>query len=70
LDIENNYNKRRMSEILHIKEQIEGINSQKDAENLDKSYFALLKFIKTKTNKSEFFCLLNDFSHLNLSVKA
>jgi len=47
LDIESNYNKRLVSEMLHIKEQKNGINLQRDTEFLDESYF----------------CLLNDFSN-------
>jgi len=43
LDTESNYNKRLVSEMLHIKEQKNGINSQRDTEFLDESYFCLLK---------------------------
>jgi len=42
LDTESNYNKRLVSEMLHIKEQKRGINSQKDTEFLNESYFHLL----------------------------
>jgi len=43
LDTESNYNKRLMSEILHIREQLNGINSHKDIEFFDDSYFCLLE---------------------------
>jgi len=42
LDTEPNYNKRLISEMLHIKEQANGINLKKDTEFLDQSYFNLL----------------------------
>jgi len=42
LDTEPNYNKRLISEILHIKEQFSSINSQKDTKFLDDAYFCLL----------------------------
>jgi len=42
LDTESNYNKRLISEMLHIKEQKKGINSQKDTEFLDESYYYVL----------------------------
>jgi len=42
LDTESNYKKRLVSEMLHIKEQRHGINSQKDTEFLDESYYCLL----------------------------
>jgi len=42
LDTESNYNKRLVSEMLHIKEQVKGINSQKDTEYLNDSYYELL----------------------------
>jgi len=42
LDSESNYNKRLVSEMLHIKEQKNGINSQKDTEFLNESYFCIL----------------------------
>jgi len=42
LDIESNYNRRLVSEMLHIREQKRGINSQKDTEFLNESYFCLL----------------------------
>jgi len=41
-DSESNYNKRLISEMLHIKEQVNGINLKKDTECLDESYFNLL----------------------------
>jgi len=46
LDSECNYNKRLVSEMLHIKEQKNGINSQKDTEFLDESYFCILNDLK------------------------
>jgi len=42
LDTESNYNKRLISEMLHIKEQKKGINSQTDTEFLDESYYCIL----------------------------
>jgi len=42
LDTESNYNKRLVSEMLHINEQKRGINSQKDTEFLNEFYFCLL----------------------------
>jgi len=42
LDTESNYNKRLVSEMLHIKEQKRVINSQKDTEFLNEFYFCLL----------------------------
>jgi len=42
LDSESNYNKRLISEMLHIKEQSNGINLMKDTEFLDESYYCLL----------------------------
>jgi len=45
LDTESNYFKRSVSEMLHIKEQINGINAQKDTELLDSSYFNLLDML-------------------------
>jgi len=41
LDSEPNYNKRLISEMLHIEEQANGINLKKDTEFLDQSYFDL-----------------------------
>jgi len=38
MDSESNYNKRLVSEMLHIKEQRNGINLQKDTELLDESF--------------------------------
>jgi len=48
LDTELNYNKRLISEMLHIKEQTNGINSQKDTEFLDESYYCLLNNLSNK----------------------
>jgi len=42
LDSEANYNKQLISEMLHIKEQSNGINLMKDTEFLDESYYCLL----------------------------
>jgi len=42
LDSKPNYNKRLISEMLHVKEHINNINLQKDTELLDSSYFCLL----------------------------
>jgi len=42
LDREPNWHKRLISEMLHIKEQKNGINLQKDTEHLNESYFSLL----------------------------
>jgi len=42
LDTESNYYKRSISEMLHIKEQVNGINSQTDTELLDNAYFDIL----------------------------
>ncbi|XP_077273242.1 uncharacterized protein LOC143903487 [Temnothorax americanus] len=42
LDFETNYYKRLISEMIHIKEQKNGINSNKDTELLDGSYFNIL----------------------------
>jgi len=42
LDTEPNYYKRSISEMLHIKEQANGINAQTDTELLDESYFDVL----------------------------
>jgi len=41
LDTEPNYYKRSISEMLHIKEQVNGINAQTDTELLDESYDVL-----------------------------
>jgi len=38
LDYQTNYHKRFISEMLHIKEQINGINLKKDTELLSESY--------------------------------
>jgi len=45
LDTESNYNKRLISEMLHIKEQSNGINLIKDTEFLDESYYCLLDIL-------------------------
>jgi len=45
LDTESNYYKRAVSEMLHIKEQVNGINAQKDTELLDNSYFDILEML-------------------------
>jgi len=42
LDSESNYNKKLILEMLHIKEQFNSINSQKNTEFLDDSYFCSL----------------------------
>jgi len=42
LDTENNFYKRSISEMLHIKEQENGINAQTDTESLDNAYFDIL----------------------------
>jgi len=42
LDRKANYNKRLISKMIQIKEQKNGINSQKDTEMLDDFYFCLL----------------------------
>jgi len=42
LDSEANYYKRLVSEMLYIKEQANGINTQTDTELLDESYFGIL----------------------------
>jgi hypothetical protein len=43
LDTESNYRKRLISEMLHIKEQKNGINLMKDTELLNDTYFNILK---------------------------
>jgi len=48
LDAVSNYNKRLISEMLYIKEQTNGINSQKDTEFLDESYYYLLNNLSNK----------------------
>jgi len=45
LDIESNYYKRAVSEMLHIKEQSNSINAQKDMELLDNAYFHVLDML-------------------------
>lgn len=42
LDIESNFNRRIISEMINIKEQKNGINLNKDTDMLDESYFDLL----------------------------
>jgi len=42
LDFETKYNKRLITEMIHIKEQKNSINLQTDIEMLDTSYFCLL----------------------------
>jgi hypothetical protein len=48
LDSEPNYKKRLISEMLHIKEQINGINLQKDTEFLEDSYYCILDTLANK----------------------
>jgi len=48
LDIESNYNKRQISEMLHIKEQRHGINSQRDTKFLDESYYCILNYLSNQ----------------------
>jgi hypothetical protein len=48
LDSEPNYKKRLVSEMIHIKQQNNGINSQKDTEFLHDTYFHLLDSVKNK----------------------
>jgi len=45
LDTEANYCKRFVSKMLHIKEQSNGLNAQKDTELLDNSYFEVLDIL-------------------------
>lgn len=45
LDSEINYHKRLISEMLHIKEQKNGLNLNKDTELLSESYFDILDII-------------------------
>jgi len=45
LDTEANYFKRSVSEMLHIKEELNGTNAQKDTELLDKSYDYVLDLL-------------------------
>jgi hypothetical protein len=47
LDHEPNYQKRLISEMIHIKEQTNGINSNKDTELLDEVYFDVLNELST-----------------------
>lgn len=46
LDVEANYHKRLISEMLHIKEQCNGLNSNKDTELFNDSYFDILEELK------------------------
>jgi len=48
LDRESNYYKRLIYEMLHIKEQKNGINSQKDTEFLEEFYYCLLNNISNQ----------------------
>jgi len=50
LDIEHNYNKRLITEMIYIKEQKNGINCKKDTEILNGSYFDILKEIFNDSN--------------------
>jgi len=45
LDTESNYYKRSISEMLHIKEQSNGLNAQKDTELLDNAYSDVLDML-------------------------
>jgi len=45
LDTEPNFFKRSVSEMLHIKEQLNGINAQKDTELLDDAYHDILDIL-------------------------
>jgi len=47
LDTEPNFFKRSISEMLYIKEQLNGINAQTDTELLDE-YFFILNFLSNK----------------------
>jgi len=51
LDSEPNYNRRLISEMLHIKEQTNEINLKKDTEFLDESYFNLLDTLSTNKHR-------------------
>ena len=44
MDTESNYNKRLISETLHIKKQLNGINLKKDTESLEDIYVYLLNY--------------------------
>lgn len=48
LDTETNYHKRIISEMIHIKEQKQGINLNTDTELLDESYFNNLHKLSNK----------------------
>ena len=50
LDSESRYQKRLISEMIHIKEQVNGINLQKDTECLDNSYYCLFDILSKMTN--------------------
>jgi len=45
MDSESNYNKRLISEMLHIKDKKNSINSRKDIKLLDESYICLIFYI-------------------------
>ena len=49
LDEEPNYNKRRLSEMLHIHLQPSPLNKKEDTENLHVSYSCSLNYLKTTT---------------------
>jgi len=64
LDYEPNYNKILISEMLHIKKQRHNVNSQKDTECLDDSYFCLLSAISNDVNWHLSLCLPFGLLHL------
>jgi len=45
LDVERNYKKRLISEMINIKEQKNGINLQTDTESLDRAYFSCFNWV-------------------------
>lgn len=47
LDVESNYHKRLVSEMLHIKSQNYSINLQKDSEHLNKIYLEIISLLAT-----------------------
>ena len=49
LDEETNYNKRRLSEMLHIHLQPSILNKKENTENLHVSYSCFLNYLKTTT---------------------
>jgi len=78
--LESNYNKRLISEMLHIKEQSNGFNLIEDTEFLDKSYYCLLDilsnnkwFVKPSSNDRQItlslkillICYTRPQSHIN-----